>query len=109
MTSVILNKLMRKGKNHIEKTEHEIMFNEIEDAMRKAICDGRNHCAIYMYKENREVTTGATLELYRPDASFSDDAIYIEDRLITMGCYCSAKFLKDTLTVFIFFEDKFAF
>lgn len=102
-------KFFRKGKNHVEKTDHELMFEQIEQAIYKAKDAGREHCTIYIFKENREVSTGATLEIYRPNLDLPDDAYYIEDRLIKMGFYCSNKFLRDTLTVFIYFEDKFKF
>lgn len=109
MTKEKFNKLFRKGNNHVEKTDQELMFEQVEKAIEIAKDAGREHCTVYIFKEKREVSTGATLEIYQPTLDLPDDANYIEDRLIKMGFYCSNKFLRDTLTVFIYFEDKFKF
>lgn len=109
MANENFKKFFRKDKNHVEKTEKELMFEQVEQAIEKAKDAGREHCTVYIFKENREVSTGATLEIYHPTLDLPDDAHYIEDRLIKLGYYCSNKFLRDTLTVFIYFEDKFKF
>lgn len=109
MTTTKFNKFFRKSKSELEKTDQERMFDQVEQAIEKAKDAGREHCVVYIFKENREVSTGATMEIYQPTLDLPDDAYYIEDRLVKMGFYCSSKFLRDTLTVFIYFEDKFKF
>jgi hypothetical protein len=87
----------------VEMTEQERIMYYIEQTIQKSKLEDKEHCTVCMFQTPRETPTGATLELFRPELVIPDDAIYIEDRLIKMGHYCSTKYNRNSITVFVYF------
>jgi hypothetical protein len=93
-----------------EMTDQERMMFYIEQTIEKSKLEDKEHCTICIFQTPRETPTGATLELFRPELIIPEDANYIEDRLIKMGHYCSTKYSRNSITVFVYFdEDQFKF
>lgn len=93
-----------------EMSDQDRMLYYIEQTIKKSQEEGKEHCTVCLFQKPRETSTGATLELFRPDLVIPEDANYIEDRLIKLGHYCSTKYNRNAITVFIYFdENKFNF